>query len=88
MDAQLEFIQLWARTCQIMYDDLIFHIEADGMDKAIEWWINANIKRVERMDATPIVDEHDDFARDIVTVGAAYVDLMLRYGVFDDDATE
>lgn len=88
MDTQMEFIQIWASACQKLVDDLVRHIETDGMEKAIDWWVAYNVDRVKKMEATPITSWADGFARDVVVVGSAYVDLMLRYGVFNDDTTD
>jgi hypothetical protein len=88
MDAQLEFLQIWASACQVMADAYVEHLIKDGEEKAWEWWCESNADRMNKMQATPVVNDYDDFARNLVAVGSFYVDLMIRFGVFDGKSTD
>lgn len=88
MNAQIEFLQIWAAACQPLIDALMARIAEVGLrDASIEYAAAANSFALNNPQIS-LGNEEKELARDMILVAYAYIDLMGRYGVFIDDTDD
>lgn len=85
MDAQMEFLMLWASTCQPMVEWVIENRPKHTREHFYGLWAKKNATWIDENPVDEAWDATELFAHDIVGVAALYVDLMIRWGCFDDD---
>lgn len=82
-DKQLEFLQMWAHTCQTMLDWYVEVLEEKGPEVAFRQWNAKNENAFRGSLSKEPSDEHERFARDVMMTAALYCDLLIRWGCFD-----
>lgn len=85
-DAQLKFIQVWSVPCQAAIDWYIDVRDRFGDERAKEIWVNHCIEIFERDKHILFQDRTQELALDLCHVATMYIDLMIRFGVFDGNA--
>jgi len=85
MDKQTEFLGLWADLCSVMIAWYVGQVEDYGPSLAREKW---KIKMAHALNNPPKL-KYDAltwaFSVDMTTCATRYVDLLIRYGVFDNE---
>jgi hypothetical protein len=85
MDRQLEFLQVWASACQPIVTMLFDDIKAMGFEAAHIRFMHRCEDFLKTDHELSVMGEQESFAYWMVVVAHMYIDLMARYGVFDDD---
>ncbi len=86
-DPQIDFIQVWAVPCQAAIDWYIDVRDRYGDERAKQIWVDHCIEIMERDRLIINLDQTQELAMDLCHVATMYIDLMIRFGVFDGDTT-
>jgi len=84
MDKQMQFLHFWAHACHELFNWIVKCREEHGDEKAHAIWVAKCTNFVLPDDKLEALSDEDDFAYWVVVIAQMYMDLMWRFGVFDD----
>lgn len=87
MDLQMEFLNMWANVCQPMIEWYVDQVEQVGPKEAFRRW---NVKNENYFKENMFREggtDQERYAWDVFSAATLYVDLLIRWGCFDDAKT-
>jgi hypothetical protein len=88
MDKQLEFLMHLQYACQPLVEYFVETQDKYGTQQARMMWADRNNAYMEKTYPVGTTTLGDDLVRDIFLCACIYVDLLIRWGVFEADNGE